>query len=118
MTRYLKLVLLFVCGAATVVIAQTVTGANIPVVIQGLAGPIRVVMRDSLIQQGLAGQWTAVNRTIEIQRGDAIFERQTLWHELAHAALWDAGYQIGGPSEERLADIFGAAASTSGCVLR
>lgn len=81
---------------------------------QGLAGPITVSVSDTLLSYvGVVGLWQPAPRVIHVQRGSRVFMTQVLWHEMFHAALWDAGMRLDSASEEQLADIVGAAVSAS-----
>lgn len=68
----------------------------IPTLIRGVAGPIKVRRRKNITLDGAGcwGLWDGAKRLITIDSTAAIDQQwRVLFHELAHAALHDAGIE-------------------------
>jgi hypothetical protein len=83
-------------------IPNAVWSALGPVVVQGEAG-MHKAEKDPAF-----GDWQAISRTIRIDT-DACAATQiaTLFHEMCHVALWDAGVVVTDEQEESICDAIG-----------
>lgn len=89
---------------------------KLPKEVQGLGGPIKVVILPALEKtekgEEVAGRWLDAERTIQVLSAQNGREQwRTFYHELAHAALHDSGmtHLLSEDSEEALADLMGLA---------
>jgi hypothetical protein len=87
---------------------------KIPKVVQGLAGPIAVVVANSDIngEPDCLGLATYRTRTIQVRQcADESVMWTNFWHEVAHFALYDSGLhnRITEEEQEQLCDLFGSA---------
>lgn len=87
---------------------------KIPKVVNGLAGPIAVVIStgDINAEPSTVGLATFHTRTIQLrQLSDPQVMWTTFWHEVFHFALYDSGLhnRISEKEQEQLCDLVGAA---------
>ena len=88
---------------------------KLPAEVQGAGGAIAVRLlakMDGAPDEDVMGQFDPQRRTIDVRadlRGDQ--QWMVLFHELAHAALWDCGAHnaLAGPSEEIVCDAIATA---------
>lgn len=87
----------------------------LPTDVQGAGGTIDVRLVPHIAgaaDEDVMGQFHAAERVIDVKkglRGDQ--QWLVLYHEMAHAALWDSGVSnaLTGPLEEMVADAFATA---------
>lgn len=66
-------------------------------------------LADSKTGEPLCGQWENGGRVIRLRQGlQAVAAWQTLWHELAHVVLHDAGTPLTEKQEESVCNAFGS----------